>query len=391
MGARRCPPRRRPAEGVVKAVHVHHTVSLNDYTPAEAPAIVLAICRYHRYSNGWDDIGYHALVDRFGVLYEGRAGGLDRPVVGAQAQGYNAQTASIASIGDHRVVEQPAIALEAMARYPLEAPGPRPADLRPGDARQHGRLAQPLSRRAARAGRPRARPPRHRPDRVPRRRFYAQLAELRALVAAGLPPSGPGLPATGPPTLLSAALGVARTFYGRPVGVSGTLLTDAGAPAAGQPCRWRPRPVGAGYPRRADDRRRRRLDDRGDPPPPRCCARALTVPMGWGPARARGCCFACVPSCGSADYSPRSARPPRGRARRVSPAKAVVYQVLQQRIAGRYRRVGVRVVAVRKGRFRGSFTPSFTGRYRVYVAAKADSVTDRGRSGLRVIRVSPRH
>ena len=96
--------------------------------------------RYHRYSNGWDDIGYHALVDRFGVLYEGRAGGLDRPVVGAQAQGYNAQTASIASIGDHRVVEQPAIALEAMARYIRWKPGPRPADLRPGDARQHGRL-----------------------------------------------------------------------------------------------------------------------------------------------------------------------------------------------------------------------------------------------------------
>ena len=75
--------------------------------------------------------------------------------------------------------------------------------------------------------------------------------------------------------------------------------------------------------------------------------------------------------------SPTTRRAVRGRPvavrGRVSPAKAVVYQVLQQRIAGRYRRVGVRVVAVRKGRFRGSFTPSFTGRYRVYVAAKADS------------------
>ena len=110
-----CPPRTTPQYGTVEMAFVHHTVTANDYAPGDTAAMILAICRYHRNSNGWNDVGYNFLVDKYGQLFEGRAGGIDQPIVGAQAQGWNDVSTSVANLGTYSSTPVSSAALDAMA------------------------------------------------------------------------------------------------------------------------------------------------------------------------------------------------------------------------------------------------------------------------------------
>jgi len=109
------PPRAPPLYGSVQLGFVHHTVTANDYAPEESAGIVLAIAHYHRDSNGWNDIGYNFVVDQYGQVFEARAGGVDQPIVGAQAQGYNSVSTGIACLGSFEVGGFPEAGLEALA------------------------------------------------------------------------------------------------------------------------------------------------------------------------------------------------------------------------------------------------------------------------------------
>ncbi|MBV8080191.1 MAG: N-acetylmuramoyl-L-alanine amidase [Actinobacteria bacterium] len=91
----------------LKLAIVHHTANTNDYTPAQAAAIVRGIETYHVQGNGWNDIGYNFLVDRYGNVYEGRAGGIDKNVIGAHALGFNTGTVGISLIGNFTSVTPP--------------------------------------------------------------------------------------------------------------------------------------------------------------------------------------------------------------------------------------------------------------------------------------------
>ncbi len=87
----------------VHAGFVHHTVNANDYTRAEVPGIIRSIYAYHTQSKGWSDVGYNYLVDRFGRIWEGRYGGVDRPVVGAHTLGYNEYSFAMSAIGNYDI------------------------------------------------------------------------------------------------------------------------------------------------------------------------------------------------------------------------------------------------------------------------------------------------
>jgi hypothetical protein len=109
-------PRSDPDYGTVQVGFVHHSVTANDYGPEDSAAIVLGIARYHRDHNGWNDVGYNFLVDKYGQIFEGRAGGIDQPVMGAQAQGYNSSSTGVCCLGEYTGEGFPPAGLEAVAR-----------------------------------------------------------------------------------------------------------------------------------------------------------------------------------------------------------------------------------------------------------------------------------
>ncbi|MGE7389773.1 peptidoglycan recognition protein family protein [Streptomyces sp. NPDC004126] len=100
----------------VKAAFVHHTASGNNYACKDAPAVLRSLYRYHVVSSGWRDFGYNFAVDKCGTVYEGRAGGVAKPVLGAHTMGFNADSMGIAVIGTYTSTAPPAPAVDAVAR-----------------------------------------------------------------------------------------------------------------------------------------------------------------------------------------------------------------------------------------------------------------------------------
>ena len=153
----------------VRFAIVHHTAGKNGYSRSEAAAIVKGIQLFHVQGNGWNDIGYNFLVDRFGTIYEGRFGGVDRNVIGAHALGFNTGSVGIALLGTYEDATPSAAAQDAIARLDRVAARPRPR--RPDRLPHvHLRRERSLRERDPGASERRLGPSRHGVHRVPGRR-----------------------------------------------------------------------------------------------------------------------------------------------------------------------------------------------------------------------------
>ena len=101
-----------------KKVVLHHTATSNSYV--DGAAEVRAIYAYHAKTQGWGDIGYNTLVDRFGNIYEGRHGRgegagreiLSPDVVAGHVYAHNYGTTGIAAIGNFEDAAPPQVMLD---------------------------------------------------------------------------------------------------------------------------------------------------------------------------------------------------------------------------------------------------------------------------------------
>jgi len=85
----------------IQQVHIHHTATGNDYVWSDVPALLRGIYRYHTHTMGWSDIGYNFLVDKFGRVWVGRAGGVAKPVRGAHTLGFNDTSVGVCVVGSY--------------------------------------------------------------------------------------------------------------------------------------------------------------------------------------------------------------------------------------------------------------------------------------------------
>lgn len=106
-----------PSADAVANVIVHHTAGSNNYsTQADAMQQIRNDQAYHQRSRGWCDIAYNFLVDKWGNIYEGAAGSMESPVIGAHTAGFNTGSVGISILGNYDKVQPSGQVVDSIGR-----------------------------------------------------------------------------------------------------------------------------------------------------------------------------------------------------------------------------------------------------------------------------------
>jgi hypothetical protein len=189
-GANESMVRKSPGYATPKFSVIHHTAGSNSYSKSQSASVVRGIYSYHVNTQKWNDIGYNILVDRYGQVFEGRAGGLERGVIGAHAAGFNTGSIGVSVMGNFDIADIPAVAVESVARVVAWK-----YDLHGIDAR--------ASRTISQNGRSINVTTAHRnvgSTACPGRYFYAKMGSLRSRIQALSTGAVPAAPTPPPPT-----------------------------------------------------------------------------------------------------------------------------------------------------------------------------------------------
>ena len=123
------------AEDDVRFLLTHHTGSRNNYRQDEIPTILRTIYTNHtgQDSGGaWPDIAYNFMIDKFGGIWEGRAGSIAGPVRGDATGGSQGHAVLACWLGKHHDDPPTDEAIDAMIRLWAWQSHLHGIDVRPG-------------------------------------------------------------------------------------------------------------------------------------------------------------------------------------------------------------------------------------------------------------------
>jgi len=103
-------------EASVKFLLVHHTAASSSYRQSQVAQQIQSIYQFHTGSKKWPDVCYNFFVDRFGGVWEGRAGSLAGPVEADATGGSQGFAQLVCLLGNFETTRPPAVMINSCAK-----------------------------------------------------------------------------------------------------------------------------------------------------------------------------------------------------------------------------------------------------------------------------------